>query len=56
VFKTSGAGGGDVELLFVRRGADEQRLRDALIQARAVAVSLTFGGAGVECASPAAPN
>jgi len=56
VFKTSGAGGGDVGLLFVRRGADEQRLRDALIQARAVAVSLTFGGAGVECASPAAPN
>lgn len=49
VFKTSGAGGGDVGLVFVRRGADERRLRDTLGQAGAKPVDLAFGAAGVEC-------
>lgn len=48
VFKTSGAGGGDVGLVFVRR-ADEQALRDTLSRAGARPVDLAFGAPGVEC-------
>lgn len=49
VFKTSGAGGGDVGLVFVRRGAAEQRLRAALADTHAQIVDLTLGAAGVTC-------
>ncbi|GAB3675081.1 mevalonate kinase family protein [Salinisphaera aquimarina] len=47
VFKTSGAGGGDVGLAFARRGADEQTLRSALENAGAHVLPLTFGAPGV---------
>lgn len=47
VFKTSGAGGGDVGLAFVRRGPDETALRAALRDADAYVVPLTFGAPGV---------
>lgn len=47
VFKTSGAGGGDVGLAFVRRGADEKMLRDAFTNAGAHVVPLAFAAPGV---------
>lgn len=47
VFKTSGAGGGDVGLVFVARGPNEQAVRRALIEAGAEIVDLMFGAAGV---------
>ena len=48
VFKTSGAGGGDVGLAFVHSGACE-RLRATLEQAGARIVDLVFGAPGVVC-------
>lgn len=48
VFKTSGAGGGDVGLAFVPTGAAVGKLGAAFAQAGAQAVPLTFGGRGVE--------
>lgn len=47
VFKTSGAGGGDVGLVFVRRGEDDQLLCRALTAAGAQIVPLAFGAPGV---------
>jgi mevalonate kinase len=49
VFKTSGAGGGDVGLVFVQRGVDERRLRAAFDAAGAATVDLGLGAAGVRC-------
>lgn len=54
VFKTSGAGGGDVGLVFVRRGQDEAALRDAFAHVGAEIVALTFGAPGV-CIEQGAP-
>jgi phosphomevalonate kinase len=56
VFKTSGAGGGDVGLVFAKRGESAARLAAAFAQAGAEAVPLTFGADGVtltRCASSA---
>ena len=47
VFKTSGAGGGDVGLVFVAHGPNEQAVRRALAAADAQVVDLVFGAAGV---------
>ena len=47
VFKTSGAGGGDVGLVFVARGPNEQAVRQALAATDAQIVDLAFGAAGV---------
>ncbi|MES1928474.1 phosphomevalonate kinase [Salinisphaera dokdonensis CL-ES53] len=47
VFKTSGAGGGDVGLVFVARGPNEQAVRQALAATDAQIVDLSFGAAGV---------
>lgn len=46
VFKSSGAGGGDVGLLFVRRGADESAVRRAFDAAGADILPLAFGADG----------
>jgi len=54
VFKTSGAGGGDVGLAFVRRGADEKMLRDAFTNAGAHVLPLAFAAPGV-CVEPPTP-
>lgn len=56
VFKTSGAGGGDVGLVFVRRGADEQRVRTALADSAAAVVDLALGAGGVECTTRITPG
>jgi len=47
VFKTSGAGGGDVGLVFGRRGESAARLAAAFAEAGAEAVPLGFGANGV---------
>ena len=47
VFKTSGAGGGDVGLVFCRRGESAARLAAAFAEAGAEAVPLGFGANGV---------
>ena len=47
VFKTSGAGGGDVGLVFARRGESAARLTAAFAEAGAEAVPLGFGATGV---------
>lgn len=47
VFKTSGAGGGDVGLVFSRRGKPAARLAAAFAEAGAEAVPLRFGANGV---------
>jgi mevalonate kinase len=47
-FKTSGAGGGDVGLVFAPAGAAIEELRTAFAQAGAQAVPLGFGANGVE--------
>ena len=57
VFKTSGAGGGDVGLVFARRGASAARLAAAFAGAGAKPVPLSFGANGVTvnpCAAPTA--
>lgn len=46
VFKSSGAGGGDVGLLFVRRGAEESAVRSAFNKAGADILPLVFGADG----------
>ncbi|MES1924637.1 hypothetical protein [Salinisphaera sp. T31B1] len=51
VFKTSGAGGGDVGLAFARRGTDADQLRAALENAGAHVVALAFGAEGVRLES-----
>lgn len=56
VFKTSGAGGGDVGLAFVRRGPDEQALRAAFDNAGAHVLPLAFGEPGVRVDAPAAQD
>ncbi len=56
VFKTSGAGGGDVGLVFAQRGDEEKRLHAALEQAGARVVDLDFGAAGVACRTPQSPG
>ena len=48
VFKTSGAGGGDVGLAFSRSGAPALHLAAALAAAGAEVVPLGFGAAGLE--------
>ena len=48
VFKTSGAGGGDVGLAFSRSGAPALELAAALAAAGADVVPLGFGAAGLE--------
>jgi phosphomevalonate kinase len=48
VFKTSGAGGGDVGLAFSRSGAPALQLAAALAAAGADVVPLGFGAAGLE--------
>ena len=48
VFKTSGAGGGDVGLAFSASGSAAERLAAALADAGASVVALEFGAAGVE--------
>ncbi|WP_146071735.1 MULTISPECIES: mevalonate kinase [unclassified Cryobacterium] len=48
VFKTSGAGGGDVGLAFSASGESAERLESALTNAGASVVALEFGAAGVE--------
>ena len=48
VFKTSGAGGGDVGLAFSASGSAAERLGAALADAGASVVPLEFGAAGVE--------
>ena len=45
--QTSGAGGGDVGLAFVHRGADEHLLRATLADAGAHVVPLSFGAPGL---------
>jgi phosphomevalonate kinase len=47
VFKTSGAGGGDVGLVFGRRGESAAQLAEAFAEAGAEAVPLGFGANGV---------
>lgn len=47
VFKSSGAGGGDVGLLFARRGADETAVRAAFADAGADILPLLFGADGI---------
>jgi phosphomevalonate kinase len=47
VFKTSGAGGGDVGLVFCRRGESAARLARAFAEAGAEALPLGFGANGV---------
>lgn len=47
VFKSSGAGGGDVGLLFVRQGNDERQVRAAFAGADAEILPLAFGAAGL---------
>jgi phosphomevalonate kinase len=47
VFKTSGAGGGDVGLVFARRGESAAQLAEAFAEAGAEAVPLGFGANGV---------
>ncbi|GAA1221911.1 phosphomevalonate kinase [Rhodoglobus aureus] len=47
VFKTSGAGGGDVGLVFGRRGESTAQLTEAFAEAGAEAVPLGFGANGV---------
>lgn len=51
VFKTSGAGGGDVGLLFAPAGEKARSLAVAFAQAGAQAVPLAFGADGVELAA-----
>lgn len=46
VFKSSGAGGGDVGLLFVERGANETAVRSAFDAAGADILPLVFGADG----------
>jgi phosphomevalonate kinase len=48
VFKTSGAGGGDVGLAFSRSGAASGELAAAFAEAGAEVVPLGFGAAGLE--------
>lgn len=48
VFKTTGAGGGDLGLAFARRGEPTQRLADALAAAGARIVPLRFDAPGLE--------
>jgi phosphomevalonate kinase len=55
VFKTSGAGGGDVGLVFGRRGESAARLAAAFAEAGAEAVPLGFGSNGVTIA-PSVPT
>ncbi|HEY5224595.1 MAG TPA: hypothetical protein VIJ18_16300 [Microbacteriaceae bacterium] len=50
VFKTSGAGGGDVGLVFARTGADASRVASALDEAGVETIPLGFGGPGVQLA------
>jgi len=47
VFKTSGAGGGDVGLVFAHRGESAARLAAAFAQVGAEALPLSFGAEGV---------
>jgi phosphomevalonate kinase len=47
VFKTSGAGGGDVGLVFAKRGESAAQLAEAFAEAGAEAVPLGFGANGV---------
>ncbi|MEO7122111.1 MAG: hypothetical protein ABI400_03125 [Lacisediminihabitans sp.] len=56
VFKTSGAGGGDVGLAFVPTGKAVDKLGAAFAQAGAQAVPLAFGARGVAVTLGAAPD
>jgi len=49
LFKSCGAGGGDIGLLFVERGAREQAVRRAFRDAGADILPLDFGAPGVRC-------
>jgi phosphomevalonate kinase len=48
VFKSSGAGGGDVGLAFSRTGSPTEELRAALSAAGATVIPLGFQAAGLE--------
>lgn len=48
VFKTSGAGGGDLGLVFAPRGAPAERLVHALTAAGSPPTALAFGAAGLQ--------
>ncbi|TAM66052.1 MAG: hypothetical protein EPN48_16900 [Microbacteriaceae bacterium] len=50
VFKTSGAGGGDVGLVFARAGAGARRVASALHEAGVETIPLGFGGPGAQLA------
>jgi len=54
VFKTSGAGGGDVGLVFSKRGESAAQLAAAFAHAGAEAVPLSFGSNGVTITSSTA--
>lgn len=56
VFKTSGAGGGDVGLVFSPTGTATEELRTAFAQAGAQAVPLGFGASGVEATAEPTPQ
>ncbi len=56
VFKTSGAGGGDVGLAFVPTGKAVDKLGAAFAQAGAQAVPLAFGARGVEVTAERHPD
>lgn len=51
VFKSTGAGGGDVGLVFSRTGASEDKIADALTAAGVRLVPLDFGAPGVHAGS-----
>ncbi|WP_293623729.1 hypothetical protein [Salinisphaera sp.] len=55
-FKSSGAGGGDVGLVFTHRGDDEKRLHAALERAGARFVDLAFGAPGLRCETRQSPG
>ena len=55
-FKSSGAGGGDVGLVFTHRGNAEKHLREALETAGARFVDLQFGAPGVRCETRPSPG
>ena len=54
VFKTSGAGGGDVGLVFVHRGEDDRRVCEAFAETGAQIVPMAFGAPGVRIESATA--
>lgn len=55
VFKTTGAGGGDLGLAFARSGSDSLRLVSALHQAGAHIVPLQFAAPGLSAGQESAP-